>query len=45
LIVGYNEQTDELAVSDSWGQQFERCWVPVKLANWANHGGLFMILS
>ena len=44
LIVGYNEQTDELAVSDSWGPQFERRWVPVKLANWASQGGLFLIL-
>ena len=44
LIVGYNEQTDELAVSDSWGPQFERRWVPAKVAAWASQGGLFLIL-
>jgi len=44
MIIGYNEKTDELAVSDSWGPSFERRWVPTKVANWASSGGLFMIL-
>ena len=44
MIVGYNEQTDELAVSDSWGPKFERRWVPTKVAAWASQGGLFLIL-
>ncbi len=44
MIVGYNEATQELAVSDSWGPQFERRWVPVSVANWASMGGIFMIL-
>lgn len=44
MIVGYNEATNELAVSDSWGPSFERRWVPVTVANWASQGGLFMIL-
>lgn len=44
MIIGYNEKTDEFAVSDSWGPSFERRWVPVKIANWASTGGLFMIL-
>ncbi|MFD0893452.1 C39 family peptidase [Luteolibacter ambystomatis] len=44
MIIGYNEKTDELAVSDSWGPSFERRWVPTKIANWASSGGLFMIL-
>lgn len=44
MIVGYNEKTGELAVSDSWGASYERRWVPVKVANWASSGGLFMIL-
>ncbi len=44
MIVGYNEATNELAVSDSWGPQYERRWVPVPVANWASAGGLFMIL-
>lgn len=44
MIVGYNEATNEFAVSDSWGRSFERRWVPVPVANWASSGGLFMIL-
>jgi hypothetical protein len=44
MIIGYNEKTGELAVSDSWGPKFERRWVPVKVADWASQGGLFMIL-
>ncbi|MDB6080560.1 MAG: hypothetical protein JWO82_4307, partial [Akkermansiaceae bacterium] len=44
MIVGYNEATNELAVSDSWGASYERRWVPCTVANWASSGGLFMIL-
>lgn len=44
MIVGYNEATQEFAVSDSWGPSFERRWVPVGVADWASQGGLFMIL-
>lgn len=44
MIVGYNEATGEFAVSDSWGPSYERRWVPIKVANWASQGGLFMIL-
>lgn len=44
MIIGYNERTDEIAVSDSWGPQFELRWVPVSVADWASAGKLFMIL-
>ncbi|MEP4078090.1 C39 family peptidase [Haloferula sp.] len=44
MIVGYNEATEELAVSDSWGPSFERRWVPLGVADWASSNGLFMIL-
>lgn len=44
LIIGYNESTQEIAVSDSWGPRFERRWVPVPVANWVSNGGIFMIL-
>lgn len=44
MIIGYNESTQELAVSDSWGPRFERRWVPVAVANWVSAGGIFMIL-
>ena len=44
MIIGYNEDTNELVVSDSWGASYERRWVPVKVANWASQGAIFMIL-
>ena len=44
MIIGYNEATDELAVSDSWGARFELRWVPLAVANWASNGSLVMIL-
>jgi hypothetical protein len=44
MIIGYNETTSEIAVSDSWGARFELRWVPVAVADWASMGDLFMIL-
>lgn len=44
MIVGYNEKTGELAVSDSWGPQFELRWVPEGLAQWVHDGKFVMIL-
>lgn len=44
MIIGYNEATQEIAVSDSWGARFELRWVPISVANWASNGGVFMIL-
>ena len=44
MIIGYNEATQEIAVSDSWGARFELRWVPVSVADWAGAGGIFMIL-
>ncbi|MGD7653289.1 MAG: C39 family peptidase [Verrucomicrobiales bacterium] len=44
MIVGYNEETEELAVSDSWGPSYERRWVPLDVADWVSAKSLFMIL-
>lgn len=44
MIIGYNESTNEFVVSDSWGPSYERRWVPVKVANWASQGSIFLIL-
>ena len=44
MIIGYNESTNEIAVSDSWGKQFELRWIPLELADWVSAGKLFMIL-
>ncbi|MCE0499605.1 MAG: hypothetical protein LV481_16825 [Methylacidiphilales bacterium] len=32
MIIGYNAQTDEFAISDSWGQRFAERWITVKEA-------------
>jgi hypothetical protein len=29
MIIGYNKDTDELAISDSWGREFEERWITV----------------
>ncbi|MDF3057709.1 MAG: hypothetical protein K0R17_1924 [Rariglobus sp.] len=36
LIIGYNRATNEIAVSDSWGPQFQERWVPVAVAQKAS---------
>jgi hypothetical protein len=44
MIIGYNEITNEIAVSDSWGPHFELRWVPLAVADWVSGGKIFMIL-
>jgi hypothetical protein len=44
MIIGYNETTGEIAVSDSWGPKFEKRWVPLPVINWVHQGDIFMIL-
>lgn len=43
LIVGYNEETDEIAVSDSWGPQYQMRWVPADLAAQISQDGYWVI--
>ena len=43
MIIGYNDKTGELAVSDSWGKPFELRWVPIEVAAWVNNGSLILI--
>jgi hypothetical protein len=44
MIIGYNETTQELAVSDSWGPRYELRWVPLEAAQWVSRDRLFYIL-
>jgi hypothetical protein len=44
LIIGYNETTNELAVSDSWGRNYALRWVPVAVADWVSREKIFLIL-
>ena len=38
LIIGYNEKTEEIAVSDSWGTKYVMRWTPLSVAKWASSG-------
>jgi len=43
MIVGYNEETNEVAVSDSWGPRYELRWVSVEIAKAVTSYGGFVI--
>lgn len=43
MIVGYNEQTKEIAISDSWGPEYAERWITEEEANAISNGGLFII--
>lgn len=38
MIIGYNEKTEEVAVSDSWGKRYAVRWTPLSVAEWASSG-------
>ncbi len=43
LITGYNEVTGEIAVSDSWGSEFEERWISIKHAEQVSQGTIYLI--
>ncbi|MCK4564042.1 MAG: hypothetical protein KAU94_05160, partial [Verrucomicrobia bacterium] len=43
LIIGYNEKTQEIAISDSWGSRFTERWVPVSDMEKASNGEMNII--
>jgi hypothetical protein len=43
MIIGYNEATEELAVSDSWGSRYEIRWVHIEEADAVSNGIGFAI--
>jgi len=43
MIIGYNEKTNELAVSDSWGPNYELRWVHLDIAKAVTSAGGFVI--
>jgi len=43
MIVGYNAETDEIAVSDSWGPRFELRWITAEAANQISQGRFYII--
>ncbi|MFV0416705.1 MAG: C39 family peptidase [Chthoniobacterales bacterium] len=43
MIVGYNKETDEIAVSDSWGPAFAERWITVEEADAVSQGEFYII--
>ncbi|MGJ8673399.1 C39 family peptidase [Rubritalea sp.] len=43
LIIGYNEATNEIAVSDSWGPRYALRWVNIDIAQAVTNPGGFVI--
>jgi len=43
MIIGYNEKTGELAVSDSWGPQFAERWITAEEAKVVSQDRFFVI--
>ena len=43
MIIGYNKETGEVAVSDSWGPEFEERWILGVQANQVSQGIVMVI--
>jgi hypothetical protein len=43
LIVGYNKDTDEIAVSDSWGPAYNERWISADQAEQVSQGSIYLI--
>ncbi|MGB0744593.1 MAG: C39 family peptidase, partial [Opitutales bacterium] len=43
LIIGYNEKTDEIAVSDSWGPKYELRWLSEDAAARVSNGKFYVV--
>ncbi len=43
MIIGYNEKTGEIAVSDSWGPEYAERWITEEEANAISQGSLMVI--
>ena len=43
MIIGYNDKTGEIAISDSWSRAFAIRWLTLEEANAINAGQLYVI--
>jgi hypothetical protein len=43
LIVGYNKETEEIAVSDSWGPSYNERWISAEQAEQVSQGSLYLV--
>lgn len=45
LVIGYNMETEEIAVSNSWGaHEIQPTWVPLRIARKVSHGKSLVLL-
>ncbi len=43
MIIGYNKETEEIAVSDSWGESYKERWMTQEEANAVSQGQIMVI--
>jgi len=43
MIIGYNLETGEIAVSDSWGPNYEERWVPAEQLQQISQGSVYIV--
>ncbi|MGJ8651422.1 MAG: C39 family peptidase [Opitutaceae bacterium] len=43
MIIGYNKDTNEIAVSDSWGPSYQERWISAELAEQVSQGSIYII--
>ena len=43
MIIGYNNQTSEIAISDSWSKAYAIRWMTLQEANAINEGKSYVI--
>lgn len=43
MIIGYNQKTEEIATTDSWGPEFKERWFTIEEANAINQGSFDII--
>ena len=43
MIIGYNEETNEIAISDSWGKNYSVRWIHVHEAEAVSNKGGYVI--
>jgi hypothetical protein len=44
MIIGYNRETGEIAISDSWGPEFAERWLTLEEAEAISQGSVTSIL-
>ena len=43
LIIGYNKETNEIAFSDSWGEDFKERWMTLPEAEGVSQGFFYVV--